>query len=94
MNGQEFSIDKPEELYLGLKKMSKLKGETSLAVYERVGVSMTNGMSWVGRHWFISFLVFSVVGGFVYRYLTFHGPKRLPMLPTYRTAVNNNSHKD
>lgn len=90
MNGQELSIDKPEELYLSLENLDDLKGETTLAVYERVGVSMSNGISWVRQHWIVSFFVFSIVGGFIYRYLTFHGPKRLSNagLPRY------NTHKD
>lgn len=92
MNGQAFSIDKPEDLYLGLKQLDELQGETTLAMYERVGVSVSNGFNWMSRHWFFSLLVFSLVGGFIYRYLTFHGPKNSSLLPSFHRSVNH--HKD
>ncbi|KAI8967043.1 thioredoxin-like protein [Mycotypha africana] len=76
-NKRPLSIDQPEELYTTLKNLDKLQGETTLAVHEQIGDSLTRGVRWIFTHWFISSITLGVVGSFVYRYLTYHSPKRL-----------------
>lgn len=89
------SLDKPEGLYVGLKNLEKLQGESTLLAHQKVGVSISRSMDWIFAHWFISFLGFGLVGSFVYRYLTFHNPKRLDgsVLPSFR-STNAYTHKD
>jgi hypothetical protein len=99
------SIDKPEGLYLSLKNIDNLyNGASTLAIHERIAVSTVNGFSWIFKHWFISFIGFGLVGGFIYRYLTFHSPhskKRIggggnngSVLPSFRPINSVDSHKD
>ncbi|KAL9554563.1 hypothetical protein MBANPS3_002756 [Mucor bainieri] len=95
VNNAVLSLDKPEGLYVGLKNLEKLQGESTLLVHQKVGVSISRSVDWIFAHWFISFLGFGLVGSFVYRYLTFHNPKRLggSVLPSFRPA-DAYTHKD
>jgi hypothetical protein len=98
MEHKELSVDNPESLYLGLQKLNKLSGISTLAVHERLAVKVGNGFSWVFKHWMISFIGFGIIGSILYRYLTFHGPqnkKRIGggggVLPSFRPI---DTHKD
>lgn len=74
--------------------MDQLSGGTStLALHEKLTLSASNGFSWIFQHWFISFFGFGILGSFIYRYLTFHGPSKLSngILPSYRPV---DTHKD
>ncbi|EPB86197.1 hypothetical protein HMPREF1544_07009 [Mucor circinelloides 1006PhL] len=95
IDNQVLSIDKPEGLYVGLKNLQKLQGESTLLAHQKLGVSVSRSIDWIFAHWFISFLGFGIVGSFVYRYLTFHNPKRLgnSVLPSFRPA-DAYTHKD
>jgi hypothetical protein len=88
-----FSLDSPEGIYLGLKNLGQLKGQSTLLLHQKMGVSISNTFAWISRHWFISFIAFGVLGSFVYRYLTFHGPKS-SILPTFKSATTDYAHKD
>jgi hypothetical protein len=99
LSGRTFSLDSPENIYLALKNFKELEGQSTLLMHQKMGVSISNTFNWISRHWFISFIGFGVLGSFVYRYLTFHNPKRLHssggVLPTFRTtATNDYAHKD
>lgn len=94
MNGKELSVDNPQELILSLKNIKKLSGGAStLAFHQKLSLSASNGFSWIFKHWFISLFGFSILGSFIYRYLTFHGPSKLSngILPSYRPV---DTHKD
>lgn len=102
MNGNELSIDRPEGLYLSLKNLDNLNnGASILALHEKIAVKTAYGFHWIFKHWFISFIMFGLVGGFIYRYLTYHSPyqKRRTggnggsVLPSFR-PVNVDTHKD
>ncbi|KAL7320464.1 hypothetical protein PS15m_000353 [Mucor circinelloides] len=95
IDNQVLSIDKPEGLYVGLKNLQKLQGESTLLAHQKLGVSVSRSIDWIFAHWFISFLGFGIIGSFVYRYLTFHNPKRLgnSVLPSFRPA-DAYTHKD
>ncbi|CEP14057.1 hypothetical protein [Parasitella parasitica] len=94
VNNEHFSIDRPEGLFLGLKNLQKLKGQSTLLAHQKIGVSISRSISWIFAHWFISFLGFGILASFVYRYMTFHSPKRLgDVLPSFR-PVDTYSHKD
>jgi hypothetical protein len=94
---KELSIDRPESIYASLKNLNKLNGASTLAIHQRLAVKVGNGFSWVFKHWIISFIGFGIIGSFLYRYLTFHGPnkKRIGggsgVLPSFRPI---DSHKD
>lgn len=83
-------MDQPQALIQSLKNMDQLSGASTLAFHQRMTVSAT---SWVFKHWFLSIVGFGIMGSFIYRYLTFHGPTKLShgILPTYRPV---DSHKD
>ncbi|GAN07898.1 thioredoxin-domain-containing protein [Mucor ambiguus] len=95
VNNEVLSLDKPEGLYVGLKNLEKLQGESTLLAHQKVGVSISRSMDWIFAHWLISCLGFGLVGSFVYRYLTFRNPKRLggSVLPSFRPA-DAYTHKD
>lgn len=86
----------PEGIYASLESFNKLRGgQSTLAIHQRVAVSVGNCFSWIFRHWMISFVLFGFLGSVVYRYLTFHGPKRIGggggVLPSFRPI---DTHKD
>ncbi|KAI8641483.1 thioredoxin-like protein [Parasitella parasitica] len=94
VNNEPLSIDKPEGLYVGLKNLQKLKGQSTLLAHQKISVTISRSVNWIFAHWIISILGFGIVGSFVYRYLTFHSPKRLGgVLPSFR-SVDTYSHKD
>ncbi|KAI7905550.1 thioredoxin-like protein [Cokeromyces recurvatus] len=97
MNGYELDLDKPEGLFIALKNLDHLKGQSVLAAHEKVGVAVVNTMNWISIHWFISMIVFGLVFGVIYRYVTYHAPKRLnsgnSFLPSFDHSYEY-SHKD
>lgn len=86
-------MDRPQSLFDSLDHLDELVGISTLAIHQKLYVSVNHSINWFAKHWFISLIGFSILASVIYRYLTFHGPTRLSkgVLPTYRPV---DSHKD
>jgi hypothetical protein len=77
------SSENPEGIYLILENLDRLRGSSALAVHEKVFNSVQNGFHAVGKHWFISIILFSVLGSYLYKRSSNHRPKKAYILPSH-----------
>ncbi|KAI8367326.1 thioredoxin-like protein [Blakeslea trispora] len=96
LDHQPFSLNHPEAVYRALEHLDQLEGQSILNSHEKIGVTVNHALTWIGAHWIISLFSFSVLGAFVYRYLTHHSPKRISasILPSFKAVPTSDYHKD
>ncbi|KAG1045256.1 hypothetical protein G6F43_011304 [Rhizopus delemar] len=83
VKGVELSSENPEGIYLILENLDRLRGSSALAVHEKVFNSVQSGFHAVGKHWFISIILFSVLGSYLYKHSSNHRPKKAYILPSH-----------
>ncbi|RCH81167.1 hypothetical protein CU098_003500, partial [Rhizopus stolonifer] len=86
-----FSLDDAQSIYDALNHLDQLQGQSTLAMHQKLGVSVSHGLTWMSTHWLFSLFSLSILSGLLYRYLTHHRPKGASILPSFRQTDH---HKD